>query len=351
MRERDHAPAFLRFSRHKERVGWLDPVFHHIAQQNASAKHTQSLDLRHAVRQQITALPDLTDSAVGRNAEALGEKRVRALLRLVLILIMPPSRCVLNRRVNALSALSQPCGKMSFAAVHRKDSARQGQIESVASVKARSSEVHAARFKAECRMTVQKRGDNILVLPEGEGAGGIDQHAAFPQTFRGAVQDRQLTHRAGSGMLGRPFRHRLRVSAEHTLPGAGSVHQHAVKKAVHPFGKSVRMGIGHNAVPDAHPLEIRKENLRTLSDILVAPQQTSAVQHRGNLGGFAAGRGTHIQHPFPRLRIKNRHRGHRGRLLRIDGARMVPRGTSNAHLVCVEIESRTGKRTFCNRQS
>ena len=134
-------------------------------------------------------------------------------------------------------------GEMPLASVHREYPPGQGEVESVASVKPLSAEIHAARLYGKIRVTVKKGGDNVLVLPEGERAGGINQRSPCAQTFRGAVENRELSDGARPGMLRRPLGNGARIPAEHSLAGAGSVHKHAVEASAQTAGKPVRVRI------------------------------------------------------------------------------------------------------------
>ena len=129
-------------------------------------------------------------------------------------------------------------------------------------------------------MALQKCRHLSLVLFRGKGAGGIDHLAAGGQAGRCVIQD--LCPQCGALLYQRftMLGHRHGFLAEHSLAGAGRIHENTVKKLRQSGGNAASVLVQHHGVGHAHPLQIAPEHLGAGGNELVAHQQSLPAQRR-----------------------------------------------------------------------
>ena len=125
---------------------------------------------------------------------------------------------------------------------------------------------------------------------------------------------------------------RGRLLAEHSLAGAGCIHQHPVKPAGQRSGNFGRVLVGNNSVGNTHALQILAQDFRPGAHVLIGQQHALSLQRGGQLTGFAAGRGAQIRHPHAGLHLQQRCRGGGAWFLRIKHPRMMIGMTAGTEL-------------------
>ena len=145
-------------------------------------------------------------------------------------------------------------------------------------------------------MAFQQPGEGALVLIRGKGAGGVDEPSARGEHLQSGIQDLILAAGTEGDILFAPLLQSHRLLAEHSLAGAGSVHDNAVKEAREPLCQPVGGFIQHSGIADAHALHIPGEDSGTLGVDLIGDEQAAISCKGGQMAGLAAGSGTEVQH-------------------------------------------------------
>ena len=185
-----------------------------------------------------------------------------------------------SRQGAGRARLDQPGHEMPLTALAGPDTAHSGHVQrqaagAVGLALAAKGVVHIAQGvrQREVRVALQEGRHLALILFRGERTGGIDQLPARGQHRRRAVQNVRaqlgaLLHQR-LAVLG----HRGRLFAEHSLAGAGGVHQHPVKKLRQSLRNAGRGLVQDDRIGHAHPLEIALEDVGPGSHILIADKQ------------------------------------------------------------------------------
>ena len=169
----------------------------------------------------------------------------------------------LRRQGAGRTGLDQPGHKVPFAALAGPDAAHLAHIQrqtagAVLFACAAKGVIHVAQHicQYKLRVALQKRRHLFLVLLRRKGAGGVHQLPAGSQCCCGAVQYLcaqlcALLYQCLAVLL-----QRYRLLAEHSLTGAGRVHQHPVEKLRQRLGNAGGGLVEHHGVGNAHALKV-----------------------------------------------------------------------------------------------
>ena len=118
--------------------------------------------------------------------------------------------------------------------------------------------VHVAQHIGQCKLRValQKRCHLRFVLLRRKGAGGVHQLPAGSQCRCGAVQNLRAQLCALLYQCFAVLLLRYRLLAEHSLAGAGRIHQHPVEKLRQRLGNAGGGLVEHHGVGNAHALKV-----------------------------------------------------------------------------------------------
>ena len=169
----------------------------------------------------------------------------------------------LRRQGAGRAGLDQPGHKMPLAALTGPDAAHLAHVQrqtagAVLLACAAKGVVHVAQHIGQCKLRVALQKGRYLpfVLLRRKGTGGVHQLPAGCQCRRGAVQNLcaqlcTLLYQCLAVLL-----QRYRLLAEHSLAGAGRVHQHPVEKLRQCLGNAGGGLVEHYGVGNAHALKI-----------------------------------------------------------------------------------------------
>ena len=183
------------------------------------------------------------------------------------------------------------------------------------------------------RMRFQERSDGFFILYMIIGTSGINHRAAALEAARSAFKDFQLALMAHLRRILTPLRDRVRVAAEHPLPGAGRVHQHRIKPRAEGRGNAGRLFIEHHSVGHAHALYVFQQDAGAHRVNLIGDEYAFPRKMIRDLRALAARRRAQIEHPHAGLHAQRFHRCHSGRLLQIIRPRCVQRFFAHAQAV------------------
>ena len=169
----------------------------------------------------------------------------------------------LRRQGAGRADLDQPGHKVPLAALTGPDAAYLAYIQRQAAgavffACAAKGVVHVAQHIGQCKLRValQKGCHLRFVLLRCKGAGGVHQLPAGGQHRRCAVHDLRaqlctLLYQCLTMLLAR-----YRLLAEHSLAGAGRIHQHPVEKLRQRLGNAGGSLVEHHGVGNAHALKV-----------------------------------------------------------------------------------------------
>ncbi len=357
-----HLPVILRPQGHGHCLGRLEPALFQFSKKQPCPQIPQ-IPLPPEILRQHINLPVLHHDPVpvpGRSYLAFPGSEIAGIQKLPLLAgYVPSGPCLLP----CLAQISPPSALFPLVPgvlqllrilpvpgllLHPQQSQKMPfPLHSVGKKTHRRTGVHAAFsplpkgnwHRLQHRIPVKKPPDIFLILPDGKGAGRVQQVASRQQHFHCPGQNLPLQRHIIFRAVFLPDFHQLRVPAEHAFPGAGRIHQNPVEKRPQHLGQLPRAFAGDTHIADAGQLQILKKGLSPGAADIIGHQKTLSLQPGSQLRTFPPWRGAQIQNPVSRLHRQNRCRSHGTGLLKIIQPRIIVRVPGRApvslHIISV----------------
>ena len=110
---------------------------------------------------------------------------------------------------------------------------------------------------------------------------------------------------------------------EPSLAAARRIEQHPVERRAQAVAQAAPVVHAHLGDGDALAGQVEAEPLGAHGTGVVGQDVAPVLHHRGHLGGLAAGRRRHVEHPFPGSGLQHERRDHAGQALQVEPALLV----------------------------
>ena len=289
----------LRAQRQCQRMSRFETILFQGSQVQSRTQHFQPLDPWHSLRHTVQIITERQKSFSRRTQSRFPHQLLRKSLFCKSKIFRPVLRKVLcgdsffcsrcaHRLIplRKLSILLQYRGVMTFSLQLMRPQA-QGTFDSRRGILHATRNAVTALRDPQCffingndlefLMLCQKTTDAAFILRRCKRTGRIYQSAAGHQHPRSALQNPVLSVRTELYILRAPFLTGHFILPEHSLSGAGCIHQDPVKIFLENIRQVLRRLIQYTGVADAHALHVLREYFRPRRVDLIRDKQSFSL--------------------------------------------------------------------------